>query len=372
VLKKIKNSQKTLCIVAGGSGGHILPALQLAQQWKIKHPHGKIILCTNNHSLEKNILNDFGISEHVIFLTIKSFSHLGILRYVIQAFQILFSFLLSCFHLVKHQPNKIISTGGIIALPVCMAGKLLGFCIELHELNVVPGKAIKFLHPYAHKIFITFKRTKKYLPHAIFEPYPHRFTQQDKRYHKENIINDINKKLSTKNIPFESHRKTLFLLGGSQGSMVLNTWLKSFVINNKPLKNNIQIIHQTGSKTSFDWNRFYQQNFLPASVFTFQKDLKNLYQLADLVICRAGAGTLFELKFFEKKCIVVPLITSTTNHQVQNAQEMAQMHPELFTIMHSELFKSSSKHNDFVVLEKLHILGKQEMSAQAVEIMTRS
>lgn len=152
---------------------------------------------------------------------------------------------------------------------------------------------------------------------------------------------------------FEFHKKTLFLLGGSQGSLQLNQWLKSFITRNRNFHEKLQIIHQTGHQTSFDWHSFYAQHNVPAFVFPFQKDVKPLYQLADLIMCRAGAGTLFEVKFFEKQCIVIPLVASTTSHQVDNARAMADMHPEFFTVLSQNDLKDKPSKLDSLVLKHL-------------------
>ena len=132
---------------------------------------------------------------------------------------------------------------------------------------------------------------------------------------------------------FTHERKTLFLLGGSQGSLLLNNLLKIFITTNQQVSNSIQIIHQTGSYDTTNWKKFYASAGIPAITFSYSHQIKDFYLLSDLVICRAGAGTLFELLFFKKHSIIIPLVAKTTDHQVENARAMAAEHPDLFTII---------------------------------------
>ena len=92
----------------------------------------------------------------------------------------------------------------------------------------------------------------------------------------------------------------------------------------------MQIIHQTGSTDTTDWKNFYESAGVTAHIFSYYPHLALMYSAADLIICSAGAGTLFEIKFFNKQCIIIPLSTSTTDHQLYNARAMADEYPELF------------------------------------------
>jgi UDP-N-acetylglucosamine--N-acetylmuramyl-(pentapeptide) pyrophosphoryl-undecaprenol N-acetylglucosamine transferase len=92
----------------------------------------------------------------------------------------------------------------------------------------------------------------------------------------------------------------------------------------------MQFIHQTGSTDETDWKQLYTSKNITAHVFSYNPELALLYTAADIIICRAGAGTLFEINFFNKKCIIIPLKTATTDHQVHNAIAMSADYPDLF------------------------------------------
>lgn len=309
---------KTLCLVAGGSQGHINPALCIGKKWKEKNQDGEILFFSNKPL------------ENSICLKLQNLPGKKFWKYPYFFLQFTIAILKSLFFLYKHKPEKIVSTGGLLTLPVCLGGKLLRIPIELHELNVIPGKAIKFLSPFAKNIFITFEKSKKFFKQkTIFSEYPLRFSKNDKITNKIETIKHINAHKNT-TFPFNPDKKTLFLLGGSQGSLFLNNLLKRWIKNKRFAHQNIQIIHQTGSNDKTDWKSFYADYHISAHVFAYNENIKDFYLLSDLIICRGGAGTLFEIKFFQKKSIVIPLKYRASNHQVENAREMAQQYPELF------------------------------------------
>ena len=360
---------KILCVVAGASGGHITPALVLAKKWLERNHDGSILFFStgacpypsiqfaSNQDASQITRDERDItsrSSRVIFKMPQGMRKLyqGITkipcnlsqrpgkklwRYPIFFSQLIITFFKSFYHLKKQRPKKIISTGGLLALPVAIAGWLLRIPIELYELNVIPGKAVQMLAPVASKIFITFEQSKKHFRnHAKkceFVDYPLRFTQADKIFNREKIIENINK---NKTIKFSPTGKTIFFMGGSQGSILINNLAKEFA-RDKERSINIQVIHQTGSRDKTDWHTFYTKLNIPAHVFAYEDRIQDFYCLSDLVVCRAGAGTLFELAFFEKQAIVIPLRTKTTDHQVANAHEMAKRYPDLFIKNHASI-----------------------------------
>jgi len=333
---------KQLFVVAAGSGGHILPALTLTQQWKQVNPKGKITLFTGNKKIEQTILQDHAEIDTITSINLPQFSLRNWWKLPFLVLKTVFLFLKSLYLMFASKPEKVISTGGILSIPICLAAWLARTPIELYELNVIPGKANFLLLPFAKKIYSTFKETKQYCNWKFFDfaskcqviEYPIRFTQTDKNINKQALLGVINKKLTSSNSPllFDVSRKTIFVLGGSQGSQLLNNLITGFVEKHLDMHENIQIIHQTG-KPNQSLDAWYVQNNVPSLTFTYDNNIHYYYLLADLVISRAGAGTLFELAFFNKKSIIIPLVAGTTDHQIYNGLAMAKQHPNLFTII---------------------------------------
>ncbi len=346
-------SKKTLFVVAAGSGGHILPALQLAQQWKQQNPDSEIIFFTGTSELEQKIIKSRPYLTDVKHFHMTQFSlrRWWLIPIIIIQFTVIF--FKSLWYTVQYQPEKIISTGGLMSIPTCIAVRCCRKRVEAYNLDVVPGKAVKALLPFANIIFITFPQTK---PRCMWlkkdfsykcqlVTYPLRFTEKDRAINTNKVITRINEQLQQQNYHhiFDTHRKTIFVLGGSKGSGLLNSLIKDFIEKNPEYSQKIQILHQTGAFQENEWIDWYETQKIPAFVFSFDERINEYYVLADLIICRAGAGTIFEIAFFGKKCIVIPLIAPTTQHQIQNAHAIAEQYPQLFTVLDQNLITKNAQ-----------------------------
>lgn len=320
-----------LCLVAGKSGGHIIPCLSIAQHWKTEHQDSSIIFFSTNSTLDKQIISNNKLVDIHVPLTFGTHTH-----YFLSIRHALSAFFKSFIFFWRNRPKKIITTGGAVAVPVCLAAWMLRIPIELYELNAIPGKAIKFLSPFAHHIFVCFNYTQRFFPQHKCQhiQYPVRFTKSD----------HLDKEQALQSIGFSTGKKTIFIIGGSQGSHYLNTLMHEWLEQYPQVYNHIQIIHQTGSHMS-DIQAWYAHNNIPAHVFAYHDNLAHYYNAADLIISRAGAGLLFEIAFFKKKCLIIPLETKSTNHQKDNALAMAQEYPALVTVL-----KQSDKENIFIYL----------------------
>lgn len=335
----MKNN-KIIAYVAAESGGHILPALALAQQWKNENESGCILFFTGSSPLEKKITSQNALNIRFLYCSVikRRLITLPILMTLL-----LWAFIKSFYVFVHNRPEAVVSTGGILSIPVCLAAFVLRIPVSLYELNVVPGKANKLLFPFATHIFTVFSQTGQHChwkkndfsSRCKLATYPLRFFEKDKIGSKEQIITYINDKLTAAKdaLLFDTNRKTLFVLGGSQGSLLLNNLIEQCVDQNHDLAARVQIIHQTGPADAQRIRNFYARLAIPALTFSYDENVKFYYQCADLIFCRAGAGTLFEIAFFAKRCIVIPLISATTTHQKDNALAMAQMHSDLFSVI---------------------------------------
>lgn len=336
----------TIFIVAAGSGGHILPALHIAEHYKKENSQCKVMFFTGTTALEKKIVEKQPAVSQTIHWSLGKFS---LRRWWAIPFILLQACALMCksiFYLMWHRPEKVVSTGGLLSVPLCMVAGVMGKDVEVYELNVIPGKAAKFLFPFATKIYHVFEQTRAHCRWSVINfaskcqlaPYPLRFREHDKHCDKNDVMARINTTLTQRNLSnhFQSTRKTLFVLGGSQGSRLLNTLIKNFLHLNQKYNGQLQIIHQIGSFEERSWEQWYEQQGIPALTFSYDSNIGSYYALADVIVCRAGAGTLFEIEFFGKHCIVVPLVASTTDHQVYNAHAMAQRSPNLFTVLEQD------------------------------------
>lgn len=342
--KIIGMNKKNVCFAAGKTGGHILPCLIIAQKHKEDNPESDILFVSTDAPLDASILNNQSSISHHVALPLGKFSPQPIYRHVQILWRLMHSFGISLYHLRKNKIEKIISTGGLVALPVCLAAMFLRIPIELYELNAIPGKAIKALAPITHAIYICFTQAAQHFPGyaSTYTPYPVRFNNTHKQMGKEQSCTELG---------LDPHKKTLFIMGGSQGSVQLNTAIKDYIETSKNL-DNLQIIHQTGSHDQTNWHELYAQKNIPALVFAYRDAVAPCYAAADLVISRAGAGMLFEILFFEKPSIIIPLEAKTTSHQLDNAYAMNTERPDLFTVIRQDALTNqkalSTYLNDFL------------------------
>ncbi len=319
-----QKTDHTICCVAGKSGGHIVPCLTLAQQYQQEHANTHVLFFSTDTTLDHTILDtNKTVNAHITF---NLDSPKNMLQYPHALFRVLRSFFTSFYHLYTAQPTVVISTGGLIAVPVCFAAWLLRIPIELYELNAVPGKATLLLARIATTVHICFEKTATLMSYpCTLSPYPVRFTHAEKMMTQHDAQTHVG---------CPSGHKTLLILGGSQGSIFLNTMIKEFIQAHHTLP--IHIIHQTGAADTTDWQQLYNTHGVSALVFAYHNNIALCYSAADLIITRAGAGSLFEIAFFSKPSIVIPLEADTTDHQVDNAYAIQEQLPALFTVIRQQ------------------------------------
>ncbi len=310
--------------VAGRSGGHIIPCVtHLAAS--IAHDHNyEILLFSTTTDLDRSILALYP-SITYIPLTLDPFPGKKIVRYPAFFIQCIRSFTTSLRTLRKKRVERLVSTGGYLSLPVCAAAWCLGIPIEGYELNAVPGKALKWLAPYARTLNVCFDEAAPF-----FKPYPCKTVRYPLRF---NESHRLPQKEGLRHYGLDPHKKTLLIVGGSQGSQSINELIKTFITNHPEKALDLQVIHQAGAGKSTDLQAFYHEKGFTARVFDYEHSLQYAYAAAEYVIARAGAGTLFELEFFNKKTLLIPLESSSTLHQLDNARAFISRDPVLFSLL---------------------------------------
>ena len=320
-----QSPSEIICYVADKTGGHMLPCITHAHEQHKKNNATTYLFHTNT-PLEHTILENHPEIQGYAPYMLDRIPYSQPWKMPIAGMKFIIYFCKSIWKLWNLQPKKVISFGGFSSIPVCLAAKTLGIPIELYELNVEPGKTIKFLSYFSDHVHICFQDTCSYFhtKKCILENYPLRFSEQDKNYNQAHIKASFG---------LNPKKFTITILGGSQGSESLNQGIIEVLQSlPQPILSKIQILHQAGNSL-IDLETVYKNLSIPYKVVSFYNDIEKFYQAADLIICRAGAGTIFEALFFEKKCITIPLQTHSTSHQIQNAQSMATYYPNYFTMI---------------------------------------
>lgn len=324
--KKMNN--KIVAVVAGHSGGHIVPGISLAKKFIEKNPTYKILFFSSDALLDQNIIKSYPEINYYYPLTAPTFPGFNILRYPKFFWENFKSFFKTFKVLYDLKPEKLLTTGGHVSFGVSLCSWLMNIPVELYVLDAVPGKAAKSIAPLATNIFAIFEDAKKYFnPKKVkLGSYPIQFKDQDK----------ITKSQAYQKLNLDENKKTLLVLGGSQGSSFINNLVANFATQNPEFASKIQIVHQAGSGSETcnvkTLKELYEKLNIKSLVFDYTKNINLSYNAADLIIARAGAGTIFETIFFEKPAILIPLKTKTTEHQVDNALAIQNQYPKLFTV----------------------------------------
>lgn len=316
---------KTIFCVAGRSGGHIIPCLSYAERLLEVEPDLKLVFFSGNTKLDKQLLQNHPSVWKTVPLPLSNVPGKNIFKWIFFSLQLFATGLISLYQVIKYRPQLVISTGGYLSIPLCLIARLFKIRVELFELNVVPGKAVTFLAPFVSVIKTCFPETHYYLKKGriAMTPYPLRSSYFYNHCSKEQIL---------KKLHFKKTNKTLLILGGSQGSTQINNLILE-TIKQYPEKEFLQIIHQVGNSDPEIFKTFYNHLGITSYVFKFHDHLEQLYPAADVVICRSGAGSLFETLYFKKRCITIPLETKTNQHQVKNAESFQKNHPEQFSML---------------------------------------
>lgn len=349
-----------ICYVAGKSGGHIIPCLTLAQEEHKKHPHLDILLLTTDEPLDIQISKQSNAISWTISLPLKTVSVTGIFDLFKLIAQGCITICKTIITLLRYRPLKVVSTGGFLAIPVVICARMLGIPVQLYELNVEPGKATRFLAHWSVDLRICFAQTARYLPKQRCRTvaYPIRFFDNTKQ---------VTQKEALAQLHLSDQRKTIFIIGGSQGSLQINSYIKEWITTNSHIHHQIQVIHQIGSQETFNWELFYKEHNIPAVVYQFTFDIALHYSAADLIVCRSGAGALFETLFFGKPCITIPLETNINNHQVDNALAMRQQYDELFTVLRQDEIEGNREllANNIATLLQIYQIENYEKETSA-------
>jgi len=299
-------NNKKVIIAAGGTGGHIIPALSIATE--LIKAGVQVLYVGNENSMEQKLTSNFGIDFAEI--NVQKFYRKLTLAHIKFPFKLIKSILDSKRIIHRFNPDAFLGTGGFVSGPVGYAAHLLKIPIFLQEQNSFPGATTKILSNYSNRIFLGNKNAKEYLSNST-------------TIYTGNPINQ-NAVLEKKTIDYiklglKPDSKKVFLFGGSQGSVVLN---KAFLpIVDDLLALGFEVIWQIG-KYSFE--EFYPKVKGRKGVyaFDFTNEIGKIYNSVDLAIARAGALSLAELETKKIPSILIPLPSAAENHQYYNALEL--------------------------------------------------
>lgn len=309
-------------LTGGGSGGHVYPLLAVAEALQEKAR-------TMQFPLELTYLgpNDaytFVFREKGI--TVSPVAAGKIRRYlsygnIIDAPKFFIGFVQALWKLFFIMPDAVFSKGGTGAFPVILAAWFYRIPIAIHDSDAKPGLTNLASSFFAKRIFISFDAAAQYFN-------PNITTRTGVPVRKELFANPTTKELAKETLGFDASRPLTLVVGGSQGSEHLN----NFVLANLPvIMNETQILHQTGAANFQDVDHLSQAALIDASfanryqaiAYLDDKNYELAFTAADLMVSRAGSGTLFEAAAFGIPLILVPHDGGSNGHQRMNAYDFA-------------------------------------------------
>ena len=297
-------------ITAGGTGGHIYPALAILNKIKEKEPNSEFIYIGTHNRMEKDIVPAAGYQYESI--EIYGFSKTMIKRDV-KNISLIYKAYKKCLKIMKDfKPDVVIGVGGYVTFPVIMAANKLHIKTFIHEQNSIPGKSNKVLAKKADLIGVSFKDSIKY-----FNPNKCKLTGNPCG---ENAL-DI-KAVSKTKYHMHANKKGVLIVQGSLGSNVINNKMKEFLssIDNE----NYEVLYVTGKDyyEEFSKNKF-SKNVI---IVPYVDNLSALIKDMDLIVTRAGASIISEIMALRKPAIFIPSPYVANNHQYYNALSIKDAH----------------------------------------------
>lgn len=296
---------KLIILSGGGTGGPSTVPLALAQAYHNVDDGVKFIFIGSNPVLEKKLFGELFSSLNIDYYSIpagKWRRYLSIHNFF-DLFKIVYSFFKSFYLLVKLKPELIISAGSFASVPLVWAGKVLGIKIMIHQQDLRPGLANRLMAPFASLVSVAFEKSvADYGERSVCLGNP----RLDYGVEAEPASNQLNS--SIKLAPL------VFLSGGGGGSLALNNLLIKAL---RYIPTDWQIVHQTGRGKNTA--KLQRKNYLAVENFAHAQFV-SWAKKADIIISRAGLGSLTEFSYLGKALIIVPMPNS---HQEDNAKYFA-------------------------------------------------
>ncbi len=288
---------RRIVIMAGGTGGHVFPALAVAdslleQGWQVSW-------LGTQKGLESRVIPENGIE--IDWLSVAGVRGKGLVS-KITAVAMLFKSCVQALNILRRRkPDVVLGMGGFVAGPGGLMAKLLGIPLIIHEQNRVPGTTNRLLARMANQ---------------VLEAFPGSF---NKTYKAKCTGNPLRKQFLTaleSNSSHSGQSARILVVGGSQGARILNEVVPEAIAE----LNDVQVKHQTGAAMCEQVKSRYQALGIDAEVHAFIDDMVSAYQWADIVICRSGAMTVSEVAAMAVPAIFIPLPGAIDDHQMANAR----------------------------------------------------
>jgi UDP-N-acetylglucosamine--N-acetylmuramyl-(pentapeptide) pyrophosphoryl-undecaprenol N-acetylglucosamine transferase len=364
-------SNPRIIVSGGGTGGHIYPAIAIANEFKTRFPQADILFVGAQDKMEMQKVPQAGYA--IKGLWIAGIQRKLTFQNVMFPLKLISSLSKSFGILKQFKPDVVIGTGGFASGAVLKVASMLGIPTVIQEQNSYPGITNKLLAKKAHKICVAYENLERFFPKdkMILTGNPVR---------QDLISVDQKRSEAIDYFKLDPNKKTILVLGGSLGSRRINQLIAKEI--NWLLSLNLQVIWQCGKGYFEEYKKFNQnldqpatRNPQPVTVLAFIDRMDLVYAAADMVISRSGASSVSELAIVGKPVIFIPSPNVAEDHQTKNAQAIVDKHGAIllkeseldseFKIVFEALLKDTGKQED--LSKNIKLLGMPNATKQIVD-----
>ena len=344
----------TLMVMAGGTGGHVYPAMAVADYMQ-EHGWNIVWLCTEG-GMENRLIAGKDYKKAII--SMRGVRGKGLLGWVLLPIKLANALKQSFAAIKLHQPNVVLGMGGFAAFPGGLMAKILGKPLVIHEQNSIAGLSNKNLSLIANRVLAAFPSAFGDGAELVGNPVRADMTQlpaPEQRYSQR------------------TGKLNLLVVGGSLGAAALNEVLPK-ALASLP-KESFNVVHQAGEKHITALQANYQAASVAADTKAFINNMAEQYAWADVVICRAGALTVAELACVGVASILVPFPHAVDDHQTYNAKYLSDasaakliQQTEFNVQKATEMLSSLTREQCLAMAIKAKTLAKPEATSSVAKI----
>jgi UDP-N-acetylglucosamine--N-acetylmuramyl-(pentapeptide) pyrophosphoryl-undecaprenol N-acetylglucosamine transferase len=351
----VSNDKKIKVIVSGGgTGGHIFPALAIANEIMRRNPNNEILFVGALGRMEMERVPQAGY--RIIGLPIAGLNRSNPLKNITLPFKLIRSYLISRKIIKDFKPDAVVGVGGYASFSIMRMAQRYTIPTLLQEQNSYAGKANKILATLAKKICVAYDNMDRFFPkdRIVFTGNPVRSLISN---------NTATREEGLQHFGLTADKPVVLVVGGSLGAKAINdTLIKQVTLFSDA---NVQVIWQTGKLSFESAKSAVQANENAIKVFDFIQDMDKAYAAADLVISRAGAMSISELCIVGKPCVLVPLPTAAEDHQTVNAMALVNSNA-------AAIVTNSETDAKLIATTMLLLNDKEQMSGMAVNLLAKA
>lgn len=302
---------KTVIISGGGTGGHVYPAVGIANELRKLKPDLRIVFVGTKERLESRVVPKYGFE--FIAIPVAGFPRKITLQWLPVIYKLASGLIKSLRILHRLKPAAVIGTGGYVSGPVLFSAVLRHIPTIIQEQNAFPSVTNRILARWADDIHVALEAAKNcFNSNKVYvtgNPIRSEFSLAKR--HADYSEFDLNPDLTT-----------ITITGGSQGAHAINMAVLDALKQLEPLVDKLQIIHQTGQEDYEQIKKRYEKSPVKSLVRPYFEKIWKVYGITDLMVCRAGGMTISEITACGLPAILIPFPFATADHQRANAQAM--------------------------------------------------